>query len=133
MTTATQSGRGKQQSGRRSQAASQRGTRTKATSEAEQARGEHRTRVDLPFVTAEFHVPEMHMPGTQDWSNVADSVRSRMPSTQNALFYGGLAAGTAFAFIEWPVALAIGVGHALLTQDKPEEKSPTRSGEESGS
>ncbi|WP_246195323.1 hypothetical protein [Halopolyspora algeriensis] len=46
-----------------------------------------------------------------------------MPSREHSLFYGGLALGTAFAFIEWPVALAIGAGHALLNRHQHSEPS----------
>lgn len=83
--------------------------------------GDHGATVDLPFVTAHFHVPEIHLPtSTQDFSSAADSVRAQLPSREHSLFYGGLALGTAFAFIEWPVALAIGVGHALLNRPQQE-------------
>lgn len=83
---------------------------------------DHSTTVELPFVTARFHIPDIQLPTSrQDLSSITESVRTQLPSREHSLFYGGLALGTAFAFIEWPVALAIGVGHALLNRHQHPE------------
>jgi hypothetical protein len=43
-----------------------------------------------------------------------------VPSTGTALYYGGIAALVAVELIDWPVALAVAVGHELLTRrNKP--------------
>jgi hypothetical protein len=39
-----------------------------------------------------------------------------VPSTGTALYYGGIAALVAAELIEWPVALAVAVGHEVLTR-----------------
>lgn len=171
MTTATSSGRGKQQQSRRagqSTKTSERSSRTtrsnettrsspsasasqstpssqasrtkqssqaKQPSQAKQSDGRqhahsqvHSTTVDLPFVTAQFRIPDVALPTSrEDLASAADSVRAQMPSRDHSLFYGGLALGTAFAFIEWPVALAIGVGHALLTRRPHQQESQASS------
>jgi hypothetical protein len=39
-----------------------------------------------------------------------------LPSTGTALYYGGIAALVAVELIDWPVALAVAVGHELLVR-----------------
>ena len=77
--------------------------------------------MNLPFVTANFHTPDVHLPSRQDVtsaaSSAADTVRSQLPSPGQAAFYGALGLGAALSVIEWPVALAIGVGNALLQRE----------------
>lgn len=41
-----------------------------------------------------------------------------VPSTGTALYYGGIAALVAAELIDWPVALAVAVGHELLVRRK---------------
>lgn len=138
MTTATSSGKAKQQrsgqTARKSSAASSQ-TARKSTTASSQTRSSqssgaqsgssrsqsHGTTVDLPFVTAQFHTPEIHLPTQKDLTSAADSVRSQLPSRSHAVFYGGLALGAAFSVIEWPVALAIGVGTALVSRSGEQE------------
>ncbi|HEX2296984.1 MAG TPA: hypothetical protein VHH34_00450, partial [Pseudonocardiaceae bacterium] len=74
--------------------------------------------VNLPFVTATFRrpdlqLPQVRVPSMQEVSSAAQAVQSYLPSGRKALYFGGLAAMTAFQIIEWPVALAIGAGAAL--------------------
>lgn len=83
---------------------------------AQTAKQSQGTTVELPFVTAQFHKPDVHLPGREDFTSAAETVRSQLPSRDQALFYGGLAAGAAFSLIEWPVAVAIGVGTALVNR-----------------
>ncbi|GAB2670774.1 hypothetical protein GCM10027271_33900 [Saccharopolyspora gloriosae] len=71
----------------------------------------------LPFVTAQFHRPDVHLPalpGKKEFTSAAETVRAQLPEPGQALFYGGLAAGVALSLLEWPVALAIGVGTAVV-------------------
>ncbi|CAM03078.1 hypothetical protein SACE_3807 [Saccharopolyspora erythraea NRRL 2338] len=56
----------------------------------------------------------MHMPTRQEVNSAASSVRSRLPSPGQAAFYGALGLGAALSVIEWPVALAIGAGTAMV-------------------
>jgi hypothetical protein len=37
----------------------------------------------------------------------------RLPSREDAVFLGGIAALAAFGILEWPVAVVLGVGHEL--------------------
>jgi hypothetical protein len=80
------------------------------------AEGSRSATLNLPFVTAQFRAPSLHMPGRQDLGNAARGARSMLPSGKSMLFYGGLAATAALGAIEWPVAAAIGVGSALASR-----------------
>jgi hypothetical protein len=72
--------------------------------------------LDLPFVTARFRMPELHVPSRDELGSAARGARSMLPSRSSALFYGGLAVTAAIGAIEWPVAAAIGVGSALASR-----------------
>lgn len=79
--------------------------------------------VHLPFVTAEFRAPEIHLPSIpvraphrSDVTSAVSAVRSRLPSAEQAVYYAGLGLLGALEIIEWPVALAIGVGTAIAQQ-----------------
>jgi hypothetical protein len=71
--------------------------------------------VNLPFVTAQFHAPDLHLPKPRQPEMGAALQRARnfLPSPQQALYYGGLGLMAALELVEWPVAAAIGVGTAL--------------------
>ncbi|GAB2751570.1 hypothetical protein GCM10027174_28030 [Salinifilum aidingensis] len=97
------------------------GAQTTAVADAPDDSTAHGATVHLPFVTAEFHRPDMRLPGRQDVTSAAETVRAQLPSTKHALFYGGLAAGTALSLIEWPVALAIGLGTAVVSSDRGQQ------------
>jgi hypothetical protein len=78
--------------------------------------------VNLPFVTAVFHAPEVRVPGLRmpdraDFDAAAHWFRDRVPQGKAALFYGGLAAVAVAGVIEWPVAAAVGLGTALAGQE----------------
>lgn len=85
--------------------------------------GAHEATVELPFVTAQFHAPEVRVPGREDVTSAANAVRSQLPSRDHALFYGALGLSAAFAVIDWPVALAIGVGTALVSRGSDQQAS----------
>lgn len=86
---------------------------------AERPEATHRrtATVTLPFVTAEFRAPEIHLPSLpvrapdrDDLSGAVSAIRAHLPSPGQAAYYAGLGALGALQLIEWPVALAIGVG-----------------------
>ena len=83
----------------------------------------HEATVELPFVTAQFHAPEVRVPGREDVTSAANAVRAQLPSRDHALFYGALGLSAAFAVIDWPVALAIGVGTALVSRGSDQQAS----------
>ena len=88
-------------------------------SEATQVRSARTATVNLPFVTATFHKPEMYLPpirvpSRQQVLSAAQAVQPYLPSPGQAAYFGGLAALAAFEVLEWPVALAIGAGTALM-------------------
>ncbi|MHA6799756.1 hypothetical protein [Bounagaea algeriensis] len=99
------------------------GTQTATGGDVGRTDTSYGTTVHLPFVTAEFHRPEMRLPDRQDFTSAAETVRAQLPSTKQTLFYGGLAAGTALSLIEWPVALAIGVGTAVVSSERGEQQA----------
>ena len=39
-----------------------------------------------------------------------------IPSTETAVYYGGIAALAAVELIDWPIAIALAVGHEILTR-----------------
>lgn len=92
------------------------------TADADRPQAHHRrtATVHLPFVTAEFRAPDIHLPSVpvraptrSDLSGAVSAVRSRLPSPEQAAYYAGLGVLGALQLIEWPVVLAIGVGTAI--------------------
>lgn len=49
--------------------------------------------------------------------------RVPFPRPDQLAFYGALAALVAVELVEWPVAIAIGAGHALVTAEQKEAKA----------
>jgi hypothetical protein len=80
------------------------------------AAGPRTATVNLPFVTAQFRAPDLHMPSRKEVGAAARGVASFLPSPKAALYFGGLAVTAALEIIEWPVAVAIGVGTALASR-----------------
>ncbi|WP_245761724.1 hypothetical protein [Saccharopolyspora shandongensis] len=81
-------------------------------------------------MTAEFRLPEMHIPGQENVTSVVNSVRENLPSPGQLAYFGGLGALAALSVIEWPVAAAIGIG-TLVAQRAAKGtsgSSPARSG-----
>ncbi len=72
--------------------------------------------VNLPFVTAQFRAPNLHKPSRREIGAAARGVASFLPSPKAALYFGGLVGAAALEIIEWPVAVAIGVGTALASR-----------------
>ncbi|MDR7304121.1 hypothetical protein [Haloactinomyces albus] len=111
----TQSGKaqsGKAQSGGARSTGSARGSQAKTTSPAAES-DSSATTVHLPYVTAEFHRPEMpeiHVPDRTEISGALETVRENMPSREQMAYFAGLGMLVGFSVIEWPVAAAIGVG-----------------------
>ncbi|MCF6421408.1 hypothetical protein [Amycolatopsis tucumanensis] len=81
------------------------------------------TTVDLPFVHAEFRAPELHlprvptprvpMPNRSELTSALGTVRSFLPPPRQLAYYGALGVMAAVELIEWPVAVAIGLGAAM--------------------
>jgi hypothetical protein len=82
--------------------------------------------VNLPFVTAQFRMPDLRTPTREDLLAAAGGVRSLLPSRKSMLFYGGLAATAAAGVIEWPVATAIGIGSALASRGAADPTPPAQ-------
>ena len=81
-----------------------------------QPQGARTATLNLPFVTAQFRAPDLHVPSRKELGDAARGARSMLPSRSSMLFYGGLAATAVVGAIEWPVAAAIGVGSALASR-----------------
>lgn len=102
-----------------------------------QTKGRRTATVSLPFVTAEFRAPDLHlphvptphvsMPGRDDVDAAVRTAKSYLPSPKQVTYYGGLAALAAFQVIEWPVAVAIGIGTAVAGQ-REGRQAPEREG-----
>jgi hypothetical protein len=78
--------------------------------------------VNLPFVTAQFHKPNLRIPrpnlrvprpNRAEMGAALHTARGYLPSPKTALYYGGLVVLVGLEAIEWPVAAAIGVGTAI--------------------
>ncbi|ONI82626.1 hypothetical protein ALI22I_42075 [Saccharothrix sp. ALI-22-I] len=88
--------------------------------------------MNLPFVTAQFRAPELHMPhvhapSREDLGAVVRTAGSFLPAPRTVLYFGGLALMAALEVIEWPVAAAIGVGAALAPRgERTREDTPAR-------
>lgn len=78
--------------------------------------GRRSATVNLPFVTAEFRMPDMRVPSREELEAAAHGVQSLLPSRTSMLFFGGLAVTAAAGVIQWPVATAIGIGSALASR-----------------
>jgi hypothetical protein len=99
--------------------------------------------VNLPFVTAQFRAPDLHLPKPRrpEMGAALQRARNFLPSPQQALYYGGLGLMAAFELVEWPVAAAIGVGTALARRGTGGDRGGTggskppdaRSSEQEGS
>ena len=42
----------------------------------------------------------------------------RLPEPERLAYYGGILALAAFGILDWPIAIAVGVGHALAEQHR---------------
>ncbi|GAA0530309.1 hypothetical protein GCM10011581_29090 [Saccharopolyspora subtropica] len=86
----------------------------RTTSAANPKRVQHGASIPVPYLTPQLHTYQIPLPRGEDVTHATQAMRGWMPSGGQALFYGGLAAAAVFSVIEWPVALAIGVGNALV-------------------
>jgi len=101
---------------------------TKQSTRSAGKQGARTATVDLPFVTARFrapalHLPHMHVPDRKEIGDAARTVRSHLPSTRETVYYGGLVLLAALELIEWPVAVAIAVGTAVTRRGNTRESA----------
>jgi hypothetical protein len=85
--------------------------------------GRRTATLNLPFVTAQFrkpdlHLPDLHLPrlgGRPDVGAVAGAAaaKARSLSPAELAYYAGLGLLAVVEVIEWPVALVVGAGTAL--------------------
>lgn len=113
------------------------GDRKQAATSSGRQSGSRTATVDLPFVTATFRMPEMtlpqvRMPNRQDVDDAVQTAQPYLPSPRQAAYYGGLAALATIQLIEWPVALAIGAGTAVVQYGQSSGQSKGRSGGREG-
>lgn len=110
------------------EAISGRNKETTAEPAARSATSPRTATVTLPFVTAQFRAPDVHLPSRQEIGAAAQGLASFLPSPKAALYFGGLLGAAALEVIEWPVAVAIGVGAALASRGeaRPEPRSKIR-------
>ena len=83
---------------------------------AEREAGGRRTAtLELPFVTARFRKPNVHLPSRREAEAAAGAAAAKVRSLSPAelAYYAGLGLLTAVELIEWPVALVVGAGTAL--------------------
>jgi hypothetical protein len=79
--------------------------------------GRRTATLNLPFVTAQFRRPDLHLPrlGRPDVGAAAGAAaaKARSLSPAELAYYAGLGVLTVVELIEWPVALVVGAGTAL--------------------
>jgi hypothetical protein len=79
--------------------------------------GRRTATLNLPFVTAQFRKPELHLPrlGRPDVGAAAGTAaaKARSLSPAELAYYAGLGLLAVVEVIEWPVALVVGAGTAL--------------------
>jgi len=70
---------------------------------------------DTPVMSLRIHRPHLRLPrvSTEPAERAARAARSALPPPARLVYYGGLGAAAALGAIEWPVAVAIGVGTAI--------------------
>ena len=100
-----------------------------STEQASPEGGRRSATVNLPFVTAEFRVPDMHVPSWESLPvanrlprphvpetagrQVVDAGRavgSFLPDRKETALFVGLAAAAAAGALQWPVAVAVAAG-----------------------
>jgi hypothetical protein len=100
---------------------------------ARQGRGKARASGDgvsvpVPIVIPRLKVYHLQVPGPSGIGQAGRSVTGRLPPPERLAFYGGLGAAAVFGVIDWPVAVAIGVGTAIARQarasDRPDQPEP---------
>lgn len=84
------------------------------------------TTVHLPFVTAQFRLPAVRVPGREDLAHAGTRARGWLPPAEQLAYYGSLGALAAFSVIDWPVAAAIGAG-TLVAQSARARADSTQS------
>lgn len=93
-------------------------TGTKASEKTAQTTTEDRPdllALDTPVVSVRVHRPRLRLPRmtTEPAERAARAAKSALPPPSRLAYYGGLGAAAALGAIEWPVAVAIGVGTAI--------------------
>jgi hypothetical protein len=71
--------------------------------------------IPVPVVTPHLNIFKLHVsgPGVPNVGGAGRAVASHLPSAERVAFYGGLGAAAVFGVLEWPVAVAIGLGTAI--------------------
>lgn len=128
------------------------GTSARTTSAKKQSRPRTAT-VTLPFVTAEFRAPDMHVPrpsldsvplvnrmsrphlpeaAGRQIQDAGRAVGSLLPERKEAALFAGLAVATVAGALEWPVAVAVAVGTDIARRaGRPSREAPSKSQSES--
>ena len=94
--------------------------------------------MNLPGVSAEFRAPDLHLPTPREVARAiptprevvqamptphevvraAGAAATLLPPRDKLLYYGGLGVAAAVGVIEWPVAVAVGAGVALVDRSR---------------
>ncbi|GGK68876.1 hypothetical protein Sme01_14210 [Sphaerisporangium melleum] len=84
--------------------------------------------LDTPVVSLHVHRPHMprmpRMPGMarmspqreQEMGRAMETAKTFLPPPDRLLYYGGLGALAALGMIEWPIAVAVGIGTVIATR-----------------
>jgi hypothetical protein len=115
--------------GRKTAASSRRTSAPKKETSAKGESGRRRTaHLDLPLVSADFRAPQLrmpHVPTPREVVRTAGSATKLLPPRDQMLYYGGLGAAAVVGVIEWPVAIAVGAGLAIVQRSRRAEGDRT--------
>lgn len=131
MATTTQKAKSTRSSSARASASRQGGkakttaTTSKSTTATTARRSPQTATVNLPFVTAQFRRPEVHLPefGRENVTGAVNAVREKLPPREQMAYFAGLGLLAALSVIEWPVAAAIGVGSVIAQRSAGEHSA----------
>jgi len=87
--------------------------------------------LDTPVMSLRIHRPHLRLPRmtTEPAGRAARAARSALPPPSRLAYYGGLGAAAALGAIEWPVAVAIGVGTAIGQRVRRDGRRGQQAGE----
>ncbi|GAA2426472.1 hypothetical protein GCM10010191_43750 [Actinomadura vinacea] len=140
MAAAQQTGTGTRTAQRRGAQNRRTGTTRKAAAKEEgTAQKSRRTAtVPVPVVTPHVTVHRVHLPAPprlpvsgREVADVGKAVTAYLPPRDRMVYYAGLGALAAFGVVDWPVALAIGVGVGIARRaGRARDQRPWATGEQ---
>lgn len=80
----------------------------------------------------DLRLPRVQAPSRAQAAKAVAAVRSALPTPRQAVVFAGLGLAALVELIEWPVAVAIGLGSAVLNPGEHEQKENEQRRSETG-